>query len=1004
MLKRRYFCGGSLLAAVLVIGACGPAAAQEKGQAAAQVSEVVVTGSYIAGTPEDAALPVSVMSSELLQRQGSPSPVELIKALPEAAGIIGESNQFTAGRGQGAEGLGSINLRGLGPERTLVLLNGHRLPLAAGNIVDTNSLPMSAIGRIEVLKDGAAATYGSDAIGGVVNFITKKHVQGLEIGGDYRDVRGSGGEWTANFTYGRSGDGWDGFVSGNYWHRSALPILSRSWAHQPYDNNPEGGWSGASNPTEFTPAVRTSTGLLIPAPTTLAAPFVDVGCTALGGVLTGPNVTPSGAGASNCRTQYTIWDNLEEDQNTYTLYGEFNADAFWGSKFHAELAYANTDIPHANTTPSYATSRPVPLTVLPPGYNALVQVQGPPQQSFLYFVPNTNPGFAAYQQAHPEQLPAGLGGAFITVGNWRPYLAGGNPLFDNGESYGIRKHEQWRGSLDLKGDMPYGIGWDANLTYGRYKYYSAGFDTLTDRLELALRGLGGPNCNFQTGTPGVGPCQYYNPFSNSIAGAPRNGDVKNPGFIPSLANTAELTAWMFPFQSGTQTSQIWEGNLVFNGKLPWALPGGDIGWAAGGQWRRNQYDSEYSDFANALVNPCTDTPVTGSTTCTPHSSPAVFLGTSTPLSLEQDIYAAFVEFSLPVTDTIDLDLAARYEDYGQNGGSTFNPQARAKWQATDWLAFRGSVGTTFRAPPQGQLIPDPATSLQNVLGAFRPVDTIGNPNLAPEKATTFSVGAIVQQGPFRATVDYWNYDLKDVLTVEPLTQVVAALFPTGSGTGNCATLDPAFIASHFVFSGPCSAANVTKVVLQRINGPEIKTDGVDFNANYRLGDDIWGGSLTLGVVGSYVHKYDVGALQIGTVAVPAFSAVGFFNVGLIAYPLPQWKGQLYAEWNNGPVNVRWTVRYTDSYIDQRTSLFTFNPAYKTPTNQGGIVPAGQKIKSAALSDLAIRYLGPWDTTWTFAVNNVFDQNPPFARTELNYDALTGDPLGRTIKIGLQKKF
>ena len=1006
-MRRVILCASSTLALCGGLTAWSQAAAAET-PPAVTVQEVVVTGSFIAGTPENAALPVSVLSAETLSKQGSPSAIEMLKALPEAAGIIGESNQFTAGRGQGSEGLGSINLRGLGPERTLVLLNGHRLPLAAGAIVDSISLPLSAIGRIEVLKDGAAATYGSDAIGGVVNFITKRNVNGLEVGGDYRHVRGSSGDWSANATWGKSGDTWNGFISGGYQHRSALPILARSWAHQAYDNNPEGGWSGASNPTEFAPTVTLASGAIVPATAVgLPAPsFVDAGCTALGGVLTGGAVTPSGTGAANCRTQYTIWDNLEEKQNSYQLYGEFNAEVFAGARFHTELAYANTDVPHANTTPSYATSRPVPATVLPAGYNALFQVAGPPPQSFLYFVPASNPGFAAYQAAHPTQLPAGVSGATITVGNWRPYLAGGNPAFGNGESFGIRQHEQWRWSGDLKGEFGNGVNWDTNLTYGRYMYYSAGYDTLTDRLELALRGLGGPNCNFRTGTPGVGGCQYYNPFSNAVAGAPRN-QLTNPGFVPALANSADLTAWLFPFQSGTQTTQIYEFNGVINGELPHlSLPGGDIGWAAGVQWRRNEYDSHYSTFASSAASPCTDTPLTGSTTCTPHSSPAVFLGTATPLGLSQDIYAAFAEATLPVTDKLNFDLAARYEDYGKNGGSTFNPQLRAKWQLADWVALRGSVGTTFRAPPQGFLIPDPATSLQNVLGAFRPVDTVGNPKLSPEKATVFSVGAIVEAGRFHGTIDYWNYDLKQLITTEPLTSVVAALFPTGTGAGdNCGKLDAAFLASHFVFSGPCAAANLTKVQLLRINGPEVKTDGVDANATFRLTDDgLAGGSLTFGGAATYINKYDVGALKIGSVSAPAFNGVGFFNAGQIPYPLPRWKGQAYAEWTRGPVNVRWTWRFNDKYVDQRTALFAFNSAYKTPADQGGIVPNGETIKATVLSDLAIRYLGPWDTTWVLSANNLFDRDPAFARTELNYDALTGDPLGRTIKLGIQKKF
>src|SRR5207253_1917582 len=107
--------------------------------------------------------------------------------------------------------------------------------------------------------------------------------------------------------------------------------------------------------------------------------------------------------------------------------------------------------------------------------------------------------------------------------------------------------------------------------------------------------------------------------------------------------------------------------------------------------------------------------------------------------------------------------------------------------------------TTFRAPPQRSLIPSPVTNLQFVLGTFLPINTFGNPDLKPEKATTWSVGGILETGGLHATVDYWSYDFKDVLTTEPLANVVGVISP---GTG-CSSADPAivaFIASHFTFS------------------------------------------------------------------------------------------------------------------------------------------------------------------------------------------------------------
>jgi iron complex outermembrane recepter protein len=135
-----------------------------------KLGTVTVTGSLIQGTPEDAALPVDVLTAEDLRLQGNPSALDMIKSLPVSSGVLGDTNQFD-GRAQGSEGSGTVNLRGLGASRTLVLLDGKRLapnPFAfAGNgSVDTNILPLAAVGRIEILKDGAAATYGSDAVAG----------------------------------------------------------------------------------------------------------------------------------------------------------------------------------------------------------------------------------------------------------------------------------------------------------------------------------------------------------------------------------------------------------------------------------------------------------------------------------------------------------------------------------------------------------------------------------------------------------------------------------------------------------------------------------------------------------------------------------------------------------------------------------------------------------------------------------------------------------------------
>ena len=135
----------SIIALGLAAGAASTASAQAPDE---RIEEVLVTGSFIRGMAEDGSIPVDRISVEDLEQRGSPPPLEMLKSLSYMAGIVGESNPFTSGRGQASEGTASINLRGFGAARTLVLLNGKRLPAA-----DANRLPSNAIERVEVLKE-----------------------------------------------------------------------------------------------------------------------------------------------------------------------------------------------------------------------------------------------------------------------------------------------------------------------------------------------------------------------------------------------------------------------------------------------------------------------------------------------------------------------------------------------------------------------------------------------------------------------------------------------------------------------------------------------------------------------------------------------------------------------------------------------------------------------------------------------------------------------------------
>jgi iron complex outermembrane receptor protein len=956
-------------------------------QAGAEVSEVVVTGSFIRGTPEDAALPVDVISQEDIERQGSPSTLELIKQLSVSSGVLGDTNQFDP-RAQGSEGSGSVNLRGLGAQRTLVLLNGRRMSpnpfgQAGAGIVDTNTLPTVAIGRVEVLKEGAAATYGSDAIAGVVNFITRTNFDGLEVSGSYRHIDGSKGDYTAGLLWGKTFENGNILLSAGWQHRSELKVLDRDWAVRPFADNPEGGWSGGSSTTGIVPITQTATGAWAP----LLPGTLDVGCVPLGGIAVG-GVIPS------CRFHYTEYDNLVEEEDRLQLYAEANADLAEGHRLHVEALYAKTDVPNWKTSPSYLTLQ-TPTATTNPTVGSLT-----PAVLLGWFVPAANPGLVAYRAANPG-IPEAATAVHLPGVLYRPLSFGGNPIFNGneGSSEGLRQFEAFRVSASMRGDLPWmGIGYDFAVTYGQETGRRTGYDTVVSRLQLALRGYGSlagdttggctaaETANFTTnaGNAAVG-CYWFNPFSNAVQSNAATGQV-NPGFNSAVANNPDVIRWFFPQVSTKQTQRVFVADAVLNGTTGLTLPGGDVAWAAGLQLRRDGFESEYSDLSDIDANPCIDTPVTGSGSCAIRNGPLVFLGTGEEADLERDVWAAFAELAVPITDAIQLQLAIRYEDY-EAVGTTTNPKASARWQVTDWLALRGSVGTTFRGPPLTQLANSSVTALSFIAGSFRAIDIFGNADLEPETANNYSVGAIFNVGNLKATLDYWRFDFDNPIIAEPSGSIVNAMFP-GGATTRCGLPEFAGLQSRFSFQGACSTATIARVRTQFVNGPGVKTSGVDLLADYDFGD-VYGGNLRAGISASYTIEYKIDDFTVeGVVVESAYDAAGLLNYQLAATSLPQWKGSGYVEYSTGPHNLRFTLNYIDSYTDQRTA----------------ITGPGKTIDETWLAEIDYRVLLPWDTTLTVSIDNLFDEDPSFARLDLNYDPFTGSTLGRTYKIGVRKKF
>ncbi|MCW8194917.1 TonB-dependent receptor plug domain-containing protein [Proteobacteria bacterium 005FR1] len=1002
-----------ILCCTLAIPA-GTALAQEA------IEEIVVTGSLIKGTPEDAALPVEVHTAADMNMSGAPSALEFAKTLTSQGPVDGEAYYFG-----GAEDTGNVqfNLRGLGSDKTLSLFNGRRVNQ------NTSIIPSIALQRVEVLKDGAAVTYGADATGGVVNFITRDFYEGFEVDASYKYIDGSDGDYSTSIMGGFGGDDTNIIWAAEWEHRSELDTTDRDFSHTPYTTNPV-PWSSLTNLSSWVahgplPTVPTTeTRELIPGSGLnlntgefgpmygFVRDYTTESCEAVGGV----------EGKVSCMYNYAPYYNIVEDNDIYRLYGQVTSAVSDSMDFHLRLAFSRVHTPAAEGSPSQPVIRG---TALNEGYVT------------QFYVPRTNPYWGAFADRtglSSNPYYAGIQGASALL--YRGFAHGGNPTFAQGNNSSAAReidNKYWHLSTGLDGTFENGVGYDFGITYNHATLWNDDPDIIAYRLQEAMNGFGGPNCNAQDLDPnrfgtqnaaaaGQNGCMWFNPFASNFTGQPILG-LDNPSYIDGAENSAELVNWLFDPRAEETIDDDITVDLVLNGGTGLELPGGEVAWGAGLQWRkRHRREVVESDFYNG-AQPCvwpnrygqvprspSDPEYNG---CTPDEpGPFQFFGTNPPDRNSQDQKSAFAEFNFPVLDNVVMTAAARYEEFSGGLDATVY-KVSGKWDISYNLSLRGSYGTNYQAPGITVTPGEVNNGVSNYSvadGSWLGSTTVTRSDIEPETATVWSTGLIWQSegftsgSDFRVILDYYDIQTEDELGLLASTNdIAAAVF--ADGKTNCD--HP--LANRVTFNGACvngADPNFASITTDYGNGPGQHTSGVDLQINY--GFPFLKGDLDFGLTATRVLEDENDPAEIdGYQLDSGDDRLGDLNYETIAFASSEWRANFSTNYSQDIHNFRLVLNYISGVDDERYDAenFASEQARTAALTAGGVYTDwGVKGDDWLVADFHYNVELPWDTTISASIQNLTDEDPPESRQELGYDPRVGNPLGRTFELGFTKRF
>ncbi|WP_294337655.1 TonB-dependent receptor [uncultured Sphingomonas sp.] len=701
-----------------------------------QAQDVVVTGTLFRGADTLTALPVTVVTAENLTRAGITNTADAIRqAAADGAGSIGIG--FTSGFSAGGS---AISLRNLGVSSTLVLVDGLRVanfPLSDdghNSYVDLNSIPQVGVDRIEVLKDGASSLYGADAIGGVVNIITRKKFTGIDGGAEAGVTEKGDGHKYRLRLLGGIGDydtqGWNFYVGGEFEDSGKITADSRGFPFNTLDLRAAGGVDNnrgddtLTSPTTNAVVTRTTqTDLNNPLAGSIANatnPAIFTSLTPLGSCPYGTfsENTSSRVGTACAHDLTREYVQILPKQRRYA--GQ------------ARLSFRLADTVEGYVQGSYSNNK-VDITLLPRGIRQNQAFGGAPSTStsnpgivLPYFIcsAGVNCATAADRQLNPNN-------PYATNLAATPAIAAANAariyyLFGDVKAGSERTNELYRITGGLHGTLADTWRWAVDVGYSR------------DNLELIQTGFA--NLNGLVRAINTGTYNFVNPSLNSQA-------VRD-SVLPPITSLSD--------------SSIFTTDASVSRDL-FALPGGNVQLAIGGQYRKEKLN-------NRSANPNLDVP-----------------GLSTAQAFgDRDVWAAYFEAAAPILDVLSVNLSGRYDSYSE-GFNKFSPKVSAKFTPIPEISIRGSYSEGFRTPTFAEI--DPRSSFSGFVGytpnadfrAAHPNNAgytanysvgrgyVGNPNIQPETSRSFTVGAIFQPKPWLSfTADYFNVKKSGLITAGSL--------------------------------------------------------------------------------------------------------------------------------------------------------------------------------------------------------------------------------------------